>query len=451
MPDGPLATAATAVELYFDGRADVVPEDLEWSVSILLEVASAIQAHPGDAFDDSLFSQGPDRSAGRALPYLLLPAAAKVRRTHGFDTREGSDRLIALVGAVASSSSNEARLAFARGLDAVWHAPCGVSLDDRCHHMVAMDLVEDSFRDCALGSWDNRQQRRTIRRLDPPPASSLAALDGSEMIVRRLTPALRATGSAAISSACSRDEAQETLEVLLAAHRRGMLVYDHGYHHSHSDSLVAARAALWQAIDGRDGPVLEHVDGYMSSSRLLSETLKAINVAGDEGSEAAEQARRLWPQIMDRVLDAASENPALFGANHWGDYAESGLIPNPSSSFGYLTIELSGEPHVWRNLLSWSPQVERWLDTATGYRTSIDSLVIAVRELDISDQVETGLKWIERIVKRDGTARANTFTLPEWLHERRTDMRTSEQLARWQRVVDLLVVAGDTRVADLAD
>ena len=31
------------------------------------------------------------------------------------------------------------------------------------------------------------------------------------------------------------------------------------------------------------------------------------------------------------------------------------------------------------------------------------------------------------------------------------DRVTDDQIARWQRVVDLLVVAGDSRVADLAD
>jgi len=82
-----------------------------------------------------------------------------------------------------------------------------------------------------------------------------------------------------------------------------MLAYEHGYHHSRSDALVAARAALWQAIGGRDEPVLDYVRRY----------------------------------------------------------------------------------------------------------------------------------------------------LPEWLRERRPDLVTPDRIARWQRVVDLFVVAGDTRVADLAD
>jgi len=230
-----------------------------------------------------------------------------------------------------------------------------------------------------------------------------------------------------------------------------MLAFEHGYHHSHSESLVAARAALWQAIDGRDDVVLAYVDRYLVHSRLLAEGLRAIAVAGEEHAETGEHARRLWPQIMDRVLDAAATRPGIFTERTWGEYTEADLIPNPSTAWGYLTIELAGEPYRWRNLLSWSPQVERWAGTIPGTRMSIDHLVTAVRELPLPDQVESGLRWIERIVERSSTNCADTYTLPEWLRERRADVTTDDQIASWQRVVDFLVVAGDSRVADLAD
>ncbi len=451
-PKGPVAVAATAVELHFSGRTKVASEDLEWSATTLLRVAAGIAENPSHAFDDSLFNQGADRSAARGLPCLLLPGAAYLRTALGLDSSEGVQELVVLSRAVASYSSNEARIAYARGLDSVWAAPCyGAHLHGQCHHRVALALVEESFSDSVLGPWDNEAHRRTIAHLDPPAVMSLEQVDGKEIIPRRLTAALRATGSAGISESCCRDEARRMVDVLLAAHQRGMLAHKHGYHHSDSDSLVAARAALWQAIDGRDHALLAYVDSYLGNSRLLAEALKAISVAGDERAEAAKQARRLWPVIMDRVLDSVANNPRLFTDHHWGDYAESALIPNPSPSWGYLTIELAGEPHPWRDPLAWSPQIERWLGTIEGHRMSIDSLVIAISELGVADQVKTGLKWIEAIVQRSGTACANTFTLPEWLHNRRADLTTGEQTARWQRVVDLLVVAGDTRVADLAD
>jgi hypothetical protein len=111
-----------------------------------------------------------------------------------------------------------------------------------------------------------------------------------------------------------------------------MLAFEHGYHHGHGDSLVAARAALWQAIDGRDDVVLAYIGRYLKNSRLLAEGLKAIAAAGEERPDAGEGARRLWSQIMDRVLDAAEKDPGVFAEPTWGDYAEADLIPEPQQT-----------------------------------------------------------------------------------------------------------------------
>jgi hypothetical protein len=450
--DGPVAAAASAVELHLSDRAIVPDDDLAWSATVLLQVAAGIAEHANDLFDDSFFSQGADRSAARALPFLLLPAARDLRAALSVHGADEVDELIELSRAVSVRGVSEARLAYARALDAVWSAPCDTShLHGRCHHRIALDLATESFLDSVVGPWDSAAQRRSIVRLDPPEASSLDALNGDDIYARRLTPALRAMGAVAISSACCRDEARAALRSLLAAHQRAMLAYKHGYHHSQSDSLVAARAALWQAIDDRDDIVLEYVRNYIENSRVLAEGLQAIATAAEERADAGQHAHRLWPRIIDLVLDAAEANSNVFTERTWGDYAEAALIPNPAAEWGYLTIELAGQPYRWRNPLSWAPQVDRWLGAITRTRMSIDHLVIAVRELDVSDQIEQGLRWIERIVAESGSNCASTFTLPEWLHERRADLVTEDQIARWQRVVDLLVVAGDSEVADLAD
>jgi hypothetical protein len=310
--------------------------------------------------------------------------------------------------------------------------------------------VQETFLNSIVGPWNPETQRQTIARLNPPTALAFAEVDARNILVQRLTPAIRAAGAAAMKSTCCEDLAHEALESLIAAHQRAMLAFENGYQHSDGDSLVAARAALWQAIDGRDEVILAYVERYLDNSRLLAEGLQSISVAADERADAGKQARRLWPHIMDRVLDAVAMNPKIFTERTWGDYVEARLMPNPSTGWAFATIEVE-EPHPWRDLLSWSPQVERWLGTITGSRMSIDALVIAVRELDVTQQIEVGLGWIEQIVARSGSNSAQTFCLPEWLHERRVDLVIDEQLARWQRIVDLLVVAGDARVADLAD
>ncbi|WP_421118565.1 hypothetical protein ACE2AJ_14470 [Aquihabitans daechungensis] len=450
-PEGPVAAAASAVELHFTGRAQVAPDDLDWSAQVLLQVAAGIAENPQDAFEDSFFSHGMDRSAARALPLLLLPAASELLQRVGDDPSNDIQELIALSAAAATKSANEARLAYARGLDLVWETPCSDHLDGRCHHAVAFDYVNESFVDSIVGPWDQGSQRRAIARLDPPSVGSLQPVPGEDIIFRRLGAGLRAAGAAAISSACVRDEARDVLEILTAAHQRAMLASEHGYHHSQSESLIAARAVLWQAIDGRDGNLLSYVDGYLGNSRMLAEALQAIAAAGDERAEAAEQAGRLWPKIMDRVLSAAATYPKIFTEHTWGDYAEAALIPNPTYTHSYLTIEMPAEPYPWRDLLAWGDQIERWLAAAACGRMSIDHLLVAIGELVPADQVLTGMKWVEEIVRKAGDDAANTFTLPEWLHERRADLTCDEDIACWQRIVDLLVVAGDHRVADLAD
>ena len=449
--DGPVAAAASAVELHLSGRATVASDDLAWSATVLLEVAAGIAEHTDDLLDDSFFSQGADRSAARSLPFLLLPAARELRAALGIHAADEVNELIEFNRAVSMRGVSEVRLAYARALDAVWSAPCDTAhLHGRCHHRITLDLVTESFLDSVVGPWDVEGQRRSVVRLDPAEASSLDALNGDDIYGQRLTPALRAMGAAAISSACCRDDARAALRSLLTAHQRAMLASEHGYHHSRSDSLVAARAALWQAIGDRDVVVLDYVQNYIENSRMLAEGLQAIAAAAEERSDAGQHAHRLWPRIMDLVLDGAA-NSKVFTERTWGDYAEAALIPNPAVEWGYLTFEVAGQPHPWRNLLSWAPQVDRWLGAITRTRMSIDHLVIAVRELDVANQIEQGLQWIERIVAESGSNCASTFTLPEWLHELRADLVTDGQIARWQRVVDLLIVAGDSRVADLAD
>lgn len=447
-PDGPVAAAASAIELHFGRGVDVSDADLLWSTEVVLEVASIVLQHPRDVLDNSVFCQGADRSTGRALPYLLLPSALELRRSLELDSADGIELLIALNRALAWGASNEARLSYARNLDAVWSAPCSTDLQGRCHHREAWNLVEGACRDCVLVPWNKDHQRRIIQ-LQPPILASLESIDADSIIVHRLSAALRACGAAAISNACCKDDAQKALDVLLAAHRRGMMAQEHGYHHSSSDSLIAARAALWQATNGRDRPLLEHIQAYMNDSRMITEALRATNAAAEESADAAATAKRLWPKLMDLVLDAGVGS-ADFDGRYWGDTALAALVPNPAYTWGYLTMELAGELERWRDLLAWSHQVNRWLSVAVGSRESIDALVVAVRELEIADQVDTGLKWIERIVQGEGNC-PRTFTLPEWLRERRADLATPEQRDRWQRIVDTLVVSGDTRLADLAD
>lgn len=105
--DGPVAAAASAIELHLERGVDVSDADFQWSARVVLDVASAINEHPSDAFDDSLFSQDADRSAGRAMPYLLLASALRLRQSLGIASGDGVEQLIALSRAVAWGASTK--------------------------------------------------------------------------------------------------------------------------------------------------------------------------------------------------------------------------------------------------------------------------------------------------------------------------------------------------------
>lgn len=448
--DGPVAAAASAIELHLSGRTAVDMEDLMWSASVLLDVATEFAGRADLHFDDSFFEQAVDRSAARALPYLLLPNASSLRSKLGIIGADELDAVVAPLRVVGATGSKEARLAFARSLDAVWNAPCEPEhLLGRCHHAIAFELVTASYLPARLGEWDVQAQRFPIVNLDTPDADGLAATPGDKLLVDRLTPALRSLAVAAVSGACCADEARATQDALLAAHRRGMLAHD-GYNRSNGDALVAARAALQQASGGRDDVLLEHVSALLDNAKVLSEALRALRVAADENAELGTQALRLWPAVMDLVIDAATRT-SLFSQRTWGEYVDADVLPTPVSAWGYQTSELPGDPVPWRDLMSVRIQMDRWVTVTSAGRTALVWLVAAVEELGIEAQLEHGLRWLEQAVERAGDRCASTMALPEWLRKRRGDLRTADQTGRWQRIVDRLVEAGDSTVADLAD
>jgi hypothetical protein len=446
--DAIAAVASSVLELHFTGRVGSSDEDLTWASDLLLRTARALRRSGED--DESLFLQGADRSAARALPLLALPAAQAIRAAlHEASGPPDDDVLLDGLKAIALNGPAETRLQLAQALDALWIEPCAPEADGRaCHHATASDVLNTMLTWIPLGRWDEHGRRAPVA-LDPLAAATLDSLKADQLNVAQVTAPIRAAGAAAAVEMCRTAEARAALRSLLDAHQRGMLAFEHGYHHSDSDALVAARAALSQA--GRDDDaVLDYVRRYSGEGRLLAEALRAVAAAAQERAAFAAHARRLWPVIMDVVLDAADDG-AVFRQRTWGDYAHAALIPNRTSEVGYLTRETDGTVHPWRDLLSWKAQVDRWLVTVRPGMQSIDQLVIAVSELDVPDQLSYGLRWIERAVSVHGDRCPLTYTLPEWLGDRRTDLGTEEHIRLWQKIVDVLVVSGDRRVAGLAD
>ena len=114
----------------------------------------------------------------------------------------------------------EVRLFYAQAMDSTWQAPCDEVDPAECHHGRASELLEDSARECVMGGWEEEGRRRKMKRLEGPLDNALSDLGGDVIIIRRLSPAIRALNMAANSSNCCKARAEELFAALIAAHWR---------------------------------------------------------------------------------------------------------------------------------------------------------------------------------------------------------------------------------------
>lgn len=205
--DAPALVAAAALEAHFGRGMNLPQDDLVWAASVLVVLPSVLAETGASEPPDSIHPFGLDCSAGRGLPLLWLPRAGDLK--NALEAEEVGDQAIAAaVRWVVEHGTNLARLFLARALDPVWETPCDVS-GGSCHHQRVFTLVEDLGRDCLiLRSRQPRSDRRRIR-LEGVVASQLNARPEAAVDVERLSPALRAAGAAAASSACCREAAKE--------------------------------------------------------------------------------------------------------------------------------------------------------------------------------------------------------------------------------------------------
>jgi hypothetical protein len=251
---------------------------------------------------------------------------------------------------------------------------------------------------------------------------------------------------------CISPRANEVLAVVLAAHRRSLLAYEHDMDSRGTHALVAARALLTIAVDGDDAPIFDHIDAYADNTTLLGTLIRALSGAAEEHPDRAATARRLWPEVIAHVIALHESGHTPFDGRHRGDYTLASLLPNAAGEVTYLYRELEGDPIVWWDPLAWQSAVERWLPVAEGHPTCVDHIVAFVGALAPADQVRLALSWVSALVLPDASRIANrTFLLTTWLIDIRSAAVDADALAQWQRIVDALVVAGVTRLAPYSE
>ena len=444
--------AAAVLNAHLLGGAGICDDALSFSVDIVLRIGDGAVWPRQYEFEETYFERGADRSAARALPLLLLPAAAPLRAT--VDEADGGttfDRAARAGLNLAHAVANEVRLHLARGLDPVWEAPCAE--EGRCHHEVALWLTTETMRDCVIGGWNAEDGRRSVIVLQEPVGEALANADDDSILAFRLDAAIRSLALAATVDTCVSTQARALLLTLLAAQRRALLSHERddtdprGTH-----ALVSAHALLTLAALGDDGAIYEHIDAYADNSALLGTLLRALSAVAEETPGRARTARRIWPHIVRHVLELNAAGHAPFQDPYYGEEALAALIPNTAAEHEYLYRELRDNPLPWWDPLSLRAEVESWLVPAAGRPECVDQLISFLGVLAPDDQMRTGLPWISTLVLADPARLANrTYLLTTWLIEKRSAAFDAGLEATWQAVVDVLVVEGVTRLAPYSD
>ena len=444
--------AAAVVESYVIMDADLPDRELSFAAEILLRIGEGGAGPRQFEVEGTFWEQGADRRAARSLPLLLLPEASKLRAL--VDEADGSTTLGRALGGGLNSANavaDEVRLYLGRGLDHVWESPCAEH--GHCHHELGWQMVTEIVRHCLIGDWNPESGRRDLLVLDEPIAESLPAAPARSILVTRLDGAIRALGTAAVADICVSKQARDLLLTLLAAQRRSLLSYkDRRPDNRGTHTLISARALLALGKNGDETAVFEHINAYADNSRLLDNLLRAISAAAEETPERAATARRIWPKIVPHVLELERSGHTPFRNGFDGDMALSSLIPTQTGELPFLYREVKVDPILWWDPLELGPEVEAWLELATGNPRCVDQLVGFIQVLDAQNQVKVGLPWIAKLVLAEpGRIAQGSFLLANWLIEVRIVVADSGLMGMWQQIVDALVVEGVTRLAPYSD
>lgn len=447
------ALACSVIERRFI-REDLVDEDdLLWAAELLLDVFSEFTEQPEhEAYEFDYFSHTPDIPASRAIALLLLPQADQLRSRLGHGRGDAIERIVAANRWAATLGTLDGRFIWSRSLDPLWSQEPVELPDGETAHTLFYSLIEESLRGAVVGPWDSEGKARTTRRLVGPVDAALADAPPKEVIAERLIPGIRALQQLAIRSDAMGRRGLQLLATLLASYSAARREEEFGPRHSQTDMLSIARALLLVSAHGNTNLLFQQLESFIERSDLLDEFMSAVAAAGEENQRASATAISVWQRLMEHAMNLMDLGHIPLGDGWLAARGIASLIPNVTYDNEYLLRELDGAPIVWIDFDRISPAIARWVPFAAGHRESVDRLIALLRLTSMGHQVNDGLPWIEDLVHADVTAIAgSSYLLPEWLAETRAAARTTPQGSNWQRIVDLLVVAGEERIPDLAD
>jgi hypothetical protein len=445
------AIACTVIERRYLAEIDSEFEDLKWAAELLLDIAAFHASQPeSEAFDFSYFAHSPDVPASRAVALLLLPDAAELMR--GLN-HAGDDPYEPVVNAnrwAATHASLDDRMAWSRSLDRVWGAePINLPAVGDSHEFV-LYLIEHSIRGCMVGDWDVEGQLRRSEALTGPLVEALGMAEPDRIVAERLLPGIRALQHAPGTGGPD-DRVSALLQTLLASYVRVRQHDEHGPQHGATDMLTVARALLVLHGSQTDA-MFRFVEMVVDRTDLLDELMDGISAVAEESPALGRTAASVWPSLMEHAMNLMDIGHVPVGDGFLAARGIASLIPNPAYGNNYLVREMQGATILWINFDAVTPLVPRWLTFAGGRSECVDQLIAFLRLADIDRQVELGLPWVEKLLEADPASVARrSYLLPGWLKEVRLAAWLTVSKPIWQRVVDMLLVAGDDRVAGLAD
>jgi hypothetical protein len=447
------AVACSVIEHRYINQTPIDLGELTWAAELLLEVAALYDAQPeGDVFDFRYFTHEADIAASRTVALLLLPAAADL--VSALDSKGSApyEKVAAANRWAATHASLDDRMAWSRSLDIVWASPAIEVPGAGSSHALLLELIEESIRGCLIGDWDNELQRRRASSLQGPLVEALAAADPNDVVAERLLPGIRALQLFAIRTGELAGEARAVQSTLIDAYTAVRQQEEHGPQHSSTDMLTIARALLVLFEHGQPEPIFRQLEAVIDRNDLLDEFMDAVSAVGEENHGRGGAASSVWPRLMNHAMNLMDIGHVPVGDGFLAARGIASLVPRPSYTGNYLVRELDAHPVVWIDFDMVAPHILRWVAFAAGHRESVDQLVAFLRLARLEQQVELGLPWIEALVGADPSAIArHSYLLPEWLKDVGPAAKAAPLRATWQRIVDQLLVAGEERVAELAD
>lgn len=447
------ALASSVIERRFIQDDSVDETDLLWAAELVLEVASAFAQQPErEAYDFAYFSHTPDIPASRAVALLLLPESAPLRQMLSHDHGEPIERIIAANRWAATNGSLDGRFVWSQSLDHLWAADPIDLPGGETSHILAYSLIEESLRGTIIGPWDGENQTRSINRIVGSVSQALADASPGDVIAERLIPGIRGLQKLAVRRDPLGEQGFKLLSALVTSYSTTRQQEEFGPQHGQTDMLTIARALLLLSSHGESRSLFRQLEGFIDRNDLLDEFMDAIAAAAEENQDAAATAIDIWPRLMDHAMNLMDLGRIPVGDGWLAARGIASLIPNITYDHGYLLRELDSAPIVWIDFDRIAPHITRWVTFAAGHRESVDQLIALLRLTSIDRQVSDGLPWIEDLVRANPRAAAGrSYLLPEWLAATRSAARGTPQWPNWQRIVDLLVVAGEERIAALAD